>query len=155
MAVEGYASPSTNGAGFDSASVAVAVDGERWGNRLLWGDSQRRVCAVSGQPWVSESGPPGSTLNCNTLTAGNHTITVTATAANSSGSTAMAVAVATVNVSTSSAVYYEIVGKNSGKVLEVQGCVGCERLRGIQQWNYLGGANQKWQLVPVGTQYLL
>ena len=45
-------------------------------------------------------------------------------------------------------VNYRIVSKYSGKVLDV---LGVSQANGalIQQYDYLGGANQQWQLVPV------
>jgi hypothetical protein len=45
---------------------------------------------------------------------------------------------------------YMIVSKLSGKVLDVRGGSGATA-NGlpIQQWDYLAGANQQWQLVPV------
>ncbi|HEX4206211.1 MAG TPA: RICIN domain-containing protein [Ktedonobacteraceae bacterium] len=48
--------------------------------------------------------------------------------------------------------YYKLVNQNSSKVLDVtnkstsNGAV-------IQQWDYVGGANQQWQLVDVGNGY--
>jgi len=45
---------------------------------------------------------------------------------------------------------YKIVNKNSGKVLDVQG-VSQSNTALIQQWDYLGGANQQWQLVAVDS----
>lgn len=48
--------------------------------------------------------------------------------------------------------YYKIVNRNSGKVLDV---TGLSTLNGteIQQWDYLGGDNQQWQIIAVDSQY--
>ena len=150
IAVEGYAFASATGGG-SITSVTVAVDGTTVGN-AFYGVIRNDVCTQ----YVGSPGCPnvgfGFMLNGNTLTAGSHTVTVTATAGNSSGNTASAVAGATINVSSSSAGYYEIVNKNSGKVLEVKNGATTNGA-GIDQWDSVGGANQHWQLAPIDNTY--
>ena len=150
IAVEGFAFASSMGGG-SITSVMVALDGTALGN-AFYGVLRNDVGAqCPGSPECPNVGF-GLMLNGNTFSAGSHTITVTAMASNTSGNTASAVAVATVNVSSSAAALYEIVNKNSGKVLDVQGASTANGA-GIQQWDYVGGNNQKWQLVGVNTQY--
>ncbi len=48
--------------------------------------------------------------------------------------------------------YYEIVNHNSGKVLDVTNASTSNGAM-IQQWDYVGGANQQWQVVDVGGGY--
>lgn len=45
---------------------------------------------------------------------------------------------------------YEIVSRLSGKVLDVTG-LSTDDGGGIQQWDYLSGANQQWSFLPVGN----
>jgi hypothetical protein len=146
IAVEGYALASNTGGG-SITSVTVAVDGTTVGS-AFYGVIRNDVCAE----YVGSAGCPdvgfGFMLNGNTLASGSHTITVTATAGNSSGNTASTVSSTTLNVSTRMAVYYEIVNKNSGKVLDVFNDSTSDGAL-IQQWDYSGTANQQWQLVPV------
>ena len=59
---------------------------------------------------------------------------------------------ATINVSASSAAYYEIVNKNSGKVLEVTGASAANGA-GIRPVGLQGGANQQWQLAAIDNTY--
>lgn len=47
---------------------------------------------------------------------------------------------------------YEIVSKMSDKVLDVPGASGANGAI-IQQWDYNGGGQQKWLLIPVDSQY--
>jgi uncharacterized protein (TIGR03437 family) len=47
---------------------------------------------------------------------------------------------------------YAIVNKLSGKVLDVYGG-SLEDTAPVQQWDYLGGNNQKWYLAPIGGGY--
>ena len=132
-------------------SVAVAVDGTTVGN-AFYGVIRNDVCTqYPGSPGCPNVGF-GFMLNGNTLVVGSHTVTVTATAGNSLGNTATAVAVATINVSSSTTAYYEIVNKNSGKVLDVVGASAANGA-GIDQWGYQGGANQQWQLAAIDSTY--
>ena len=150
IAVEGFALASATEGG-SITSVTVAVDGTTVGN-ALYGILRNDVCAqYPGSPGCPNVGF-GLMLNGGSFTAGSHTIAVTATATNSFGST-VGVAVATINVSPSTVAYYEIVNTNSGKVLDVSG-VSAANGAWIQQWDYVGGANQQWQLVSIdGTYY--
>lgn len=47
---------------------------------------------------------------------------------------------------------YKIVNANSGKVLDVIGGSTANGA-GIQQWEWLKGLNQQWQIVPIGNGY--
>jgi hypothetical protein len=57
-----------------------------------------------------------------------------------------------VGQSTLFAQIYEVVSLNSGKVLDVTG-VSTQSGALIQQWDWLGGANQQWQFNPLGNGY--
>ena len=51
---------------------------------------------------------------------------------------------------------YQIVNRQSGKVLDVTGGGGDQALQSgtlIQQWGYLGGENQQWRLTPTDSGY--
>ena len=49
---------------------------------------------------------------------------------------------------------FQIINSNSGKVLDVTGGSTSDGAL-IQQWDWLGGANQQWQIVPLGNGYSL
>ena len=55
----------------------------------------------------------------------------------------------------SSNAYFMIASATTGKVLDVQGGGGAVNSGApIQQWDYSGGDNQKWQLIPLGGTYV-
>src|SRR5579883_3214813 len=51
-----------------------------------------------------------------------------------------------------STTYYEIINRNSGKVLDVPKGSTSDGT-GLIQWGYHSGTNQQWQLVPIGNGY--
>jgi parallel beta-helix repeat protein len=145
IAVEGYAWPSLAG-GASISSVVVAIDGKSMGN-AVYGAPRNDACAQNGNGPGCPNVGFGLMLDGNTLTAGSHTVTVTATTS-VSGLSSSATASATVTVSPSSAIYYEIANKNSGKALDVAD-LSTANGAAIHQWDYVGGANQQWQLVAI------
>lgn len=52
----------------------------------------------------------------------------------------------------SSATYYEIINRNSGKVLDVPKGSTSDGT-GLIQWSYHSGTNQQWRIVPIGNGY--
>jgi hypothetical protein len=49
--------------------------------------------------------------------------------------------------------FFEIVSRLSGKVLEARGTTAGENGPLIQQWDYVEGANQQWQLIAIDSTY--
>ena len=47
---------------------------------------------------------------------------------------------------------YQLVARHSGKVLDVSG-ISKNNGANVHQWEYVGGANQHWQITPVGNGY--
>jgi parallel beta-helix repeat protein len=149
VAIEGYVLGSATGTGNTISSVAVTIDGTAVGT-AYFGNSRTDVCnANPGRPGCPNVGF-GYTLNTAYLTTGTHTIVVSAT--DSAVPPNTGTATASLTVSATQVAYYKVVNKNSGKVLDVTG-ISSNNGALIQQYDYLGGNNQQWQLTAVNGNY--
>jgi hypothetical protein len=82
------------------------------------------------------------------LAAGTHTLKLRVTGTKNASSTGYYVTVDRADVTTAS--YYKLVNRESGKLLEVYG-QSTSNGGLVDQWADNGGSNQQWQLIPVGN----